>query len=114
MTSTTSLLLSRRDLEFMLYEWLDAEALTTAGRYGDHGRGTFDAVLETYERIATDLFATHYQKSDREEPEFDGHSARVIPEIAVAIRAGSSTSVWSGESVRATTFIPLECPAAMS
>ena len=35
-------------------------------------------------------------------------------EIAVAIRAGSSTSVWSGESVRATTFIPLECAAAMS
>lgn len=109
MTSTTSLLLSRRDLEFMLYEWLDAEALTTAGRYGDHGRGTFDAVLETYERIATDLFATHYQKSDREEPEFDGHSARVIPEIAVAIRAVAESGLFAATQDYALGGMQLPC-----
>ena len=95
MTGPTSLLLSRRDLEFMLYEWLDVVALTKASRYLDHGRETFDAVLETYERIATDLFATHYQKSDREEPSFDGQTARVIPEVAVALKAVAESGLFA-------------------
>ena len=95
MTGTNSLLLSRRDLEFMLYEWLDVGALTHASRYRDHSRETFDAVLETYERIATDLFATHYQKSDREEPVFDGKTARVIPEVAVALKAVAGSGLFA-------------------
>ncbi len=36
-------------------------------------------MLETYERIATDLVAAHYQKSDREEPDFDGTTVRPLP-----------------------------------
>jgi alkylation response protein AidB-like acyl-CoA dehydrogenase len=83
----SSLLLSRRDLEFLLYDWLDAEALTRAPRYRDHSRETFDSVLDTCERIASERFAPHYQKSDREEPRFDGRTAHVIPEVAVAVRA---------------------------
>jgi len=81
----TSLLLPRRDLEFLLYEWLNVETLTQAPRYADHNRVTFDAVLETCERIATDLFAPHYQKADREEPQFDGERVRMIPEIKTAL-----------------------------
>ncbi len=46
--------MSRRDLEFLLYEWLDAEALTTRARYAEHDRDTFDAVLDLSEQIATD------------------------------------------------------------
>ena len=95
MTGTNSLLLSRRDLEFMLYEWLDVGGLTDASRYRDHSRETFDAVLETFERIATDLFATHYQKSDREEPVFDGTTARVIPEVAVALKAVAESGLFA-------------------
>lgn len=95
MTGTTSLLLSRRDLEFMLYEWLDVGALTGSLRYQDHSRETFDAVLETYERIATDLFATHYQKSDREEPIFDGTTAQVIPEVAIALKAAARSGLFA-------------------
>lgn len=87
MSDNASLLLSRRDVEFMLYEWLDAEALTQSSRYCDHNRETFDAALQTYERIATDLFAPHYQKSDREEPQFEAGRARVIPEVAPALAA---------------------------
>lgn len=95
MSAGHSLLLSRRDLEFLLYEWLDAEALTRTPRYRDHNRGTFDAVLETCERIATDLFAPHYQKSDREEPQFDGQTAQVIPEVGVALRAMAESGLFA-------------------
>ena len=42
----TSLLLSRRDLDFLLYEWLEVERLTTRPRFAEHSRETFDAVLD--------------------------------------------------------------------
>ena len=54
-----SKILSRRDLAFLLYEWLDVTALTQRPRYADHDRATFDAVLDVAEQMATDLFAPH-------------------------------------------------------
>lgn len=51
--------MSRRDLAFLLYDRLDANALTALPRYAEHSRETFDAVLDTSERIAADLFAPH-------------------------------------------------------
>ena len=41
-----STLLSRRDLDFLLYEWLGVEELTKRERFAEHSRETFDAVLE--------------------------------------------------------------------
>lgn len=82
-----SLLLSRRDLDFLLYEWLDVPALARAERYADHNRETFDAALDTCERIATELFAPHYQKGDQQEPRFDGHTVTLIDEVKPALRA---------------------------
>jgi alkylation response protein AidB-like acyl-CoA dehydrogenase len=82
-----SLLLSRRDLEFLLYEWLDVPALAAAGRYADHSRETFDAVLDTSERLANELFAPHNQKADHHEPRFDGERVTLIDEVEPALRA---------------------------
>ena len=33
-----SKILSRRDIEFLLYEWLDVESLTARPRFADHSR----------------------------------------------------------------------------
>ncbi|RQZ65261.1 acyl-CoA dehydrogenase [Burkholderia sp. Bp9004] len=82
-----SLLLSRRDLAFLLYDWLDADALAALPRYAEHSRETFDAVLDTSERIAADLFAPHAARGDREEPRFDGERVTLIPEVEPAVRA---------------------------
>ena len=82
-----STILSARDLEFLLYEWLDVEALTKRSRYADHSRETFDGLLELAERIATDLFAPHNRASDLTEPTFDGTSVHVIPEVKRALDA---------------------------
>ena len=59
-----SQILSRRDIEFLLYEWLDVESLTARPRFADHSRETFDAAMNTAEQVATDLFAPHNKKSD--------------------------------------------------
>jgi alkylation response protein AidB-like acyl-CoA dehydrogenase len=82
-----SLILSRRDLNFVLYEWLKADELTRIPRYADHSRETFDAALDTCEKIATDLFAPHNKKNDQHEPEFDGETVTIIPEVGVALKA---------------------------
>ena len=83
----SSLILSRRDLDFLLYEWLDALSLTQRERFTEHNRETFDAVLDLCERLATDEFATHNKKSDQYEPEFDGNSVSMIPEVGAALQA---------------------------
>ncbi|OBI81170.1 acyl-CoA dehydrogenase [Mycobacterium sp. E740] len=79
-----SLLLSRRDLEFLLYEWLRVDELTERERFAEHSRETFDAVLELCEQLATRYFATHNKKSDANEPTFDGEKVTVIPEVKEA------------------------------
>ncbi|WP_431870058.1 acyl-CoA dehydrogenase [Nocardiopsis eucommiae] len=91
----TSTLLSRRDLRFLLYEWLDAEALTRRPRYADHSRETFDGALDLAERVATDHFAPHNKTSDAHEPRFDGERVHVIPEVGRALRVHAETGLSS-------------------
>ena len=91
-----SLLLSRRDLEFLLYEWLDVAALTAAGRHAEHSRETFDAMLDTCERIATQLFAPHNQKADQREPQFDGERVALIDEVRPALQAFAEAGLLAG------------------
>ncbi len=88
-----STLLSTRDLHFLLYEWLDTEALTSRPRYADHSRETFDAALELAERVATDHFAPHNKANDANEPRFDGERVHVIPEVKKALQVYAETGL---------------------
>jgi alkylation response protein AidB-like acyl-CoA dehydrogenase len=81
-----SLLLSRRDLDFLLYEWLDVTSLTSRDRYAEHSRETFDAVLDLAEQVATHDFAPHNRLSDENEPTFDGTRVHLIQEIGAALK----------------------------
>ncbi len=90
-----SKILSRRDLAFLLYEWLDAEALTRRERFAEHSRETFDAAIDTCEQIATDLFAPHNKKSDQQEPYFDGGQVHLIPEVKTALDAFAAAGLMA-------------------
>jgi len=79
--------MSRRDLDFLLHEWLRSEDLLARERYQDHSRDTVDAVLDLAEQIATTEFAPHNRASDLQEPTYDGTTVTVIPEVATALRA---------------------------
>ncbi|QYY24284.1 acyl-CoA dehydrogenase [Diaphorobacter sp. MNS-0] len=70
---TTSL---RSTLDFLLYDWLQAGSLNARERFADHSRETFDAVLDTCERIAREKYAPFNRTVDTQEPQFDGE--RVI------------------------------------
>ena len=82
-----SKIIPRRDLDFLLYEWLNVESLNQRPRFTDHTRETFNAALDTCEQIATELFAPHNKKSDQNEPHFDGESVHMIPEVKLALNA---------------------------
>ena len=88
-----SLLISRRDLNFLVYEWLDAIALTKRDRYAQHDRATFDAVMDTAEKLAVDFFAPHNRKSDLNEPTFDGDRVTIIAEVKTALDAFSAAGL---------------------
>ena len=77
-------LLNERDLEFLLYEFLDTEDLLQRPQYSEHSREIFDAVLKTAKTIAVDKFANHNQLGDANEPTFDGEKVTLIPETKVA------------------------------
>ena len=82
-----SALINWRDLEFLLFELFDADALTQRPRFADHSRETFVAALDTAHAIALEKFAPHNRASDEHEPQFDGERVTVIPEVAAALRA---------------------------
>ena len=90
-----SKILSRRDIEFLLYEWLDVTSLTSRPRFEDHSRETFNAALDTAEQIATDLFAPHNKKSDQHEPHFDGENVTIIAEVKIALDAFSKAGLMA-------------------
>ena len=80
-------LLSRRDLDFVLFEMLHVEELCRRPRFAEHSRETFAAALDTASEIAGEKFAPHNRKSDEQEPQFDGERVTLIPEVAEAFKA---------------------------
>jgi alkylation response protein AidB-like acyl-CoA dehydrogenase len=60
-------LIDRRDVAFLLYEWLGLERLPE-----------YDEVLELAERIAAERFATHNRAADEQEPRMDADGRVVL------------------------------------
>ena len=89
-------LLSGRDIQFLLYEWLDVEALTKNPRFQGHSRQTFDAVLELAETVAAREFRPHNRKSDLNEPYFDGGAVHIVPDVGRALAAFAGTGLLAG------------------
>ncbi len=69
----------RPTLDFLLYDWLNAESLMQRERFADHSRETFDAVFDTCERIAREKYAPFNRTVDIQEPHFDGENV-ILPQ----------------------------------
>ena len=97
----TQLILSRRELDFVLFEWLRVQDRTTLPRFAEHSRQTFDAVLDLAEQVATRQFATHNQRSDANEPRLVDGTVVLIDEIKTALdafgRSGLLASTFDDE-----------------
>ncbi|SDR28861.1 butyryl-CoA dehydrogenase [Paraburkholderia fungorum] len=86
-----ALIINSRDLDFQLFEVLDAEALTQRARHADHSRETFNAALETAHAVAVEKFATHNRLLDEHEPQFDGQRVTLPLEVKEALDALRAT-----------------------
>lgn len=82
-----SSIINLRDLDFLLYEWLDLEALCAREAFSGHSREVFDAILHNALQIAEERFANHAAKLDLNEPTFDGERVTIIPEVKEALDA---------------------------
>ncbi|MSQ57818.1 MAG: acyl-CoA dehydrogenase [Limnohabitans sp.] len=81
----------RQSIDFFLYGWLHVETLCSRDRFSEHGKETFDAVLDTCERIAKDKYAPFNRLVDTEEPRMQGDRL-ILPQAthdAHAAYAGS-------------------------
>ncbi|MFZ5488066.1 MAG: acyl-CoA dehydrogenase [Pseudomonadota bacterium] len=85
----------RQTLEFLLYDWLQAEALSARPRFAEHTRATFDAVLDTCERIAREKYAPFNRLVDTEEPRFDGEKVILPQATHEAYRAYAGSGMLS-------------------
>jgi alkylation response protein AidB-like acyl-CoA dehydrogenase len=72
-------------LEFLLYDVLNAQDLTSRSHYAMHSRETFDAMFEVAQEIATKELKPHHRKSDLEEPHVVNGRVVTIPEIKRAL-----------------------------
>lgn len=93
-------IINQRDLDFLVYEFFNCEALTQRERYSEHNRETFDATIDLARRIAEDKFMPIQKKVDEIEPTFDGETVTMVPEIKDAI----DTVIQSGLGATTADF----------
>ncbi|MFT4099588.1 MAG: acyl-CoA dehydrogenase [Burkholderiaceae bacterium] len=103
------LILSRRDMAFLLHEWLDSAALTRYPRFAEHSRETFDAVLDLCERISTDHFYPINRLLDENEPRFDGESVTTPDALKPALRAFIDAGLTAAGQDEADGGMQLPC-----
>ncbi|MFE2219684.1 acyl-CoA dehydrogenase [Streptomyces canus] len=88
-------ILSRRDLDFLLFDWLDVGSLTTRKRFAEHSCETFDAMLGLAADIASAWFAPHNKRNDAEEPHLADGRVVLHDEVGPALRAAADAGLLS-------------------
>src|SRR5690554_7191418 len=96
----TDTLIDRRDLAFQLYEVLDTESLLSRDRFNEHNRDTFDAVIETADKMAREKFANHNSAADKDEPKFVNGQVEMLPEVKVAFDAYAEAGFIAGRNAK--------------
>lgn len=79
--------IDRRDLEFLLIDWLGLPSLLGHPRFAEHDLESINAILDLSEEIAVNELAPYLRASDTIEPRLNAHGGvEVLPEVAAAVR----------------------------
>ena len=70
-----------REIDFLLYDVLDAEGLTAFPDFGEHSRETFDFVLGGARRMAREVLFPAYRELDERAPVLEDGKVRVHPRM---------------------------------
>ena len=87
--------LSKRDLQFQLYEVLDTGALTARPRHAEHSREVYDDVLNLAYNVAEKYFANHTREADLNEPHVVDGQVKLVPGVAAAMKAFRDAGFFS-------------------
>jgi len=82
-----SMIVNRRDLDFVLYETLGLDKILESERYADYDRESLDAIMDLCQAIAEDQFLPCAAKLDANEPKFVDGKVETISELKEAIAA---------------------------
>lgn len=82
-----SMIVNRRDLDFVLYETLGLDKILESERYADYDRESLDAIMDLCQAIAEDQFLPCAAKLDANEPKFVDGQVETISELKEAIAA---------------------------
>jgi alkylation response protein AidB-like acyl-CoA dehydrogenase len=104
----------RATLDFLLHDWLHVAELTARPRFADHGRETFDAVLDLAERLAADKFAPFNRLADTEEPTFDGERVHLPQPTVDAARAYAASGLLAASQPAEMGGMQLPCVVEMA
>ncbi|MGB0505824.1 MAG: acyl-CoA dehydrogenase [Pikeienuella sp.] len=80
-------LLSARDMEFLLFDWIGLEARLEEQQKTGGGidREAAQAYFDLSQKVAEEEFLPHYKASDVTEPWLDADGVHVLPEIGAAL-----------------------------
>lgn len=73
----SSNLIPRRDLEFLLHDWLRVEELTERPRFAEHNRETVDSLLDLVRTLGVEKFEPINRSLDLQEP-YVGEDGEVV------------------------------------
>ena len=104
--------INRRDLDFVLHEWLKVEQLFERPAFAEHSRETVDALLDLSERLAEDSYLPLFKECDRSEPTVGPDGVQVMPAVRKALEATAEAGLFAagfgqehdGLSVPSTVF----------
>ena len=72
---------SKRNLEFLLYEVFDVLSLTKYSYYAQHNKKAFDLILDACLKMAKNLLLPHLEEMDRKPPELENGRVKVHPAV---------------------------------
>lgn len=82
-----SMIVNRRDVDFMFYEALSLEQTLQSDHYADYDRESLNAMFDLCQSIAEEEFLPCAGKLDANEPQFINGEVETIPEVKQAINA---------------------------
>ncbi|MFK8053374.1 MAG: acyl-CoA dehydrogenase [Woeseiaceae bacterium] len=85
-----SMIVNRRDIDFYFYDMFGLDRLLGHERYSDYDRETVEAVMDSAQQLAEELFYPFAQKLDANEPIFVDGKVEIIPEVKTALDAFSA------------------------
>ncbi|EGB04908.1 hypothetical protein AURANDRAFT_59443 [Aureococcus anophagefferens] len=80
---TSSKLLHGRELQFLLHEFIDLQALLATERFRDHDVETIESIVEAGSTLAEEVFYDANPVGDREAPTYDADADVVVHPAAV-------------------------------